>query len=130
LASATAGDTHALSPANKGSAAVAYLYLIAAIVFEVVATGALKSADSFTKPVPSIIVIVGYGAAFYLLSLSLRSIEVGVAYAIWCGIGIVLVAVIGAVFYGETIDLAAVTGFGLIISGVAVLGFFSDSSLG
>ena len=79
---------------------------------------------------PSVVVLVGYGIAFYLLSLSLRSIEVGVAYAIWCGIGIVLVAAIGAIFYGETIDLAAATGFGLIIAGVAVLGFFSDSSLG
>jgi small multidrug resistance pump len=109
---------------------VAYLYLFAAIIFEVIATGALKSAESFTKPVPSVIVLLGYGAAFYLLSLSLRSLEVGVAYAIWCGIGIVLVAAIGAIFYGETIDLAAVTGFALIITGVAVLGFFSDSSLG
>ena len=109
---------------------MAYLYLLAAIIFEVIATGALKSAESFTRPVPSVIVILGYGAAFYLLSLSLRCIEVGVAYAIWCGIGIVLVAVIGAIFYGETIDLAAVIGFGLIITGVAVLGLFSDSSLG
>lgn len=109
---------------------MAYLYLFAAIIFEVIATGALKSAESFTKPVPSIIVILGYGAAFYLLSLSLRGIEVGVAYAIWCGVGIVLVAAIGAIFYGETVDLAAMAGFGLIISGVAVLGIFSDSSLG
>jgi len=109
---------------------VAYVYLFAAIIFEVIATGALKSAEGFTRPVPTLVVLVGYGAAFYLLSLTLRSLEIGVAYAIWCGVGIVLVAAIGAIFYGETIDLAAVTGFGLIIAGVAVLAFFSDSSLG
>ena len=108
---------------------MAYLYLFIAIIFEVIATGALKSAEGFTRPVPSVVVLVGYGAAFYLLSLTLRDLEVGIAYAIWCGVGIVLVAAIGVMFYDETIDLAAVTGFGLIISGVAVLAFFSDSSI-
>ena len=108
---------------------MAYVYLFIAIVFEVVATGALKSADGFTRIVPSIIVVLGYGMAFWLLAISLKTLEVGFAYAIWSGVGIALVATIGVIFYDETVDLAAVIGFSLIIAGVVVLGLFSDASL-
>ncbi|MCP4316521.1 MAG: multidrug efflux SMR transporter [Hyphomicrobiales bacterium] len=108
---------------------MAYAYLSIAIVLEVIATGALKSADGFTKVVPSMVVLVGYGAAFWLLSICLKTLEVGFTYAVWSGVGIALVATIGVIFYGETVDLPAIIGFTLIIAGVAVLGFFSDASL-
>ena len=104
-----------------------WIYLAITILGEVVATSALKSSDGFTKPIPSAIVIVGYGLAFYFLSLALRSIPVGVAYAIWAGVGIVLVATIAWIFHGQKLDVWAMIGIGLIISGVAVLNLFSRS---
>ena len=107
---------------------MAYLYLSIAIVSEVIATTALKSSESFSRLVPSLIVIVGYSIAFYTLALSLKSIEVGVAYAIWAGVGIVLIAILGVVVHHESIDLAGVIGMTLIISGVLVLNVFSDTA--
>ena len=104
-----------------------WMYLAITILGEVVATSALKSSNGFTKPIPSAIVIIGYGFAFYFLSLALRSIPVGVAYAIWAGVGIVLVATIAWIFHGQKLDLWAMIGIGLIISGVAVLNLFSRS---
>ena len=104
-----------------------WIYLAITILGEVVATSALKSSNGFTKPIPSAIVIIGYGFAFYFLSLALRSIPVGVAYAIWAGVGIVLVATIAWIFHGQKLDLWAMIGIGLIISGVAVLNLFSRS---
>ncbi len=104
-----------------------WIYLAITILGEVVATSALKSSNGFTKPIPSAIVIIGYGFAFYFLSLALRSIPVGVAYAIWAGVGIVLVATIAWIFHGQKLDLWAMLGIGLIISGVAVLNLFSRS---
>ncbi|MYD99401.1 MAG: multidrug efflux SMR transporter [Gammaproteobacteria bacterium] len=102
-----------------------YIFLAFAIVSEVVATTALKASAQFTKPVPSIIVVVGYAISFYLLTLVLRSLPVGITYAIWAGMGIFLVAVIGAVYYKEIPDLPAVVGMVLIIAGVVVLQGFS-----
>ncbi len=107
-----------------------WLYLAITILGEVVATSALKSSDGFTRPLPSAIVIVGYGFAFYFLSLALRSIPVGVAYAIWAGVGIVLVATIAWIFHGQKLDVWAMVGIGLIISGVAVLNLFSRTGPG
>ena len=107
---------------------MAYMYLSIAIVFEVIATTALKSSESFSRLAPSLIVVIGYTVAFYALSLSLRSIEVGVAYAIWAGLGIVLIAILGVVVHKETIDLAGAMGMALIISGVVVLNVFSNTS--
>ena len=104
-----------------------WLYLAITIFGEVVATSALKSSNGFTKPFPSAVVVVGYGVAFYFLSLALKSIPVGVAYAIWAGVGIVLVATIAWIFHGQRLDGWAIVGIGLIISGVAVLNLFSGT---
>lgn len=105
----------------------AYLYLLVAILSEVIATTALKATESFTKPVPSLIVLAGYGVAFYCLSLCLRTIKIGVAYAIWSGLGIVLVTLMGWLLYQQRIDTAGLVGMGLIIAGVIVLNLFSHS---
>ena len=105
-----------------------WLFLAIAIVGEVVATSALKSSEGFTRLVPSLIVLAGYSAAFYFLSLALKSIPVGIAYAVWAGLGIVLVAAIAWLFHGQKLDSWALVGMGLIISGVAVLNLFSKTS--
>ena len=104
-----------------------YLYLFIAILAEVLATSALKSAEGFTKLGPSILVVVGYGAAFYLLSLVLRHMTVGIAYAIWSGVGIVLVALVGFVIFREMPDTPAIIGMGMIIAGVAIIHTFSNT---
>ena len=104
-----------------------YLFLSAAIVSEVIATTALKASAEFTKPVPSIVVVVGYAISFYLLTQVLRSLPVGVTYAIWAGMGIFLIAVIGAIYYKEIPDLPAIIGMALIIAGVVVLQGFSKT---
>ena len=106
---------------------MSWLYLAIAIVAEVIATSALKAADGFTRLGPSLVVIAGYGIAFYFLSLALRGIPVGVAYAVWSGVGIVLISVIGWFAFGQTLDAAAVLGIGLIMAGVIVLNLFSRS---
>jgi len=106
---------------------VAYLYLAIAIVAEVVATSALKASAEFTKLYPSLIVIIGYCIAFYFMTLVLRTIPIGVTYAVWSGLGIVLVTAVGAVLYKQTPDLPAIIGMGLIISGVLVIHIFSKS---
>lgn len=102
-----------------------WLYLGVAIVGEVIATSALKSSESFTKLVPSVAVIVGYGIAFYCLSLSLRTVPVGVAYAIWSGVGTVLVTALAWLIYGQKLDAWAFVGMALIVSGAAVLNLLS-----
>lgn len=104
-----------------------YAYLLIAIVSEVIATSALKATASFTKLVPSLVVLVGYSSAFYFLSLCLKTISVGVAYAIWSGLGIVLVTVISWLLYRQTIDQAGFVGMGLIIAGVVVLQLYSKA---
>jgi small multidrug resistance pump len=105
------------------------IFLFLAILSEVIATTALKMSDGFTKPVPGIIVVTGYGAAFYLLALCLRTIPVGVAYAIWSGVGIVLVAAAGVVIWREPIDTARVVGTLFIIIGIVVMNLFSKASI-
>ncbi|MCE8005100.1 QacE family quaternary ammonium compound efflux SMR transporter [Halomonas sp. MCCC 1A11081] len=107
---------------------MAFVYLALAIVAEVVATSALKATHGFTRLVPSLMVVVGYAIAFYMLSLVLRTIPVGIAYAIWAGLGIVLVALVGIVVYGQRPDLPAVLGIGLIVAGVVVIQLFSRMS--
>jgi small multidrug resistance pump len=107
---------------------MAYLYLAIAIISEVIATSALKASEEFTKVVPSIIVVVGYGSAFYFLSLVLKTIPVGIAYAIWAGVGIVLVAIVAAIVFKQIPDLPAIIGMVLIISGVVVIKVFSKTS--
>lgn len=102
-----------------------WLFLAAAIVSEVIATSALKSTYGFTRLLPSIVVVVGYGASFYLLSVSLKSIPVGIAYSVWAGIGIALVTLIAWLVYGQKIDGWGFVGIGLIVSGVGVLNLLS-----
>ena len=104
-------------------------YLAVAIVAEVIATSALKAADGFTRLVPALVVIAGYGIAFYFLSLALRGIPVGIAYAVWSGVGIVLISLIGWLVYGQALDLAAGIGITLIIAGVVVLNVFSRATV-
>jgi len=105
-----------------------WLFLAVAIIGEVVATSALKSSEGFTKLAPSAVVVVGYGVAFYFLSLALESIPVGIAYAVWAGLGIVLVAGIAWLLHGQKLDAWAFAGIGLIVSGVAVLNLLSKAS--
>lgn len=102
-----------------------WLYLVLAIVCEVVATSALKATEGFTRWQPSALVVAGYGLAFFFLSLTLRSIPVGIAYAIWAGAGVVLVSIAGWLLYQQALDLAALLGIGLIIAGVLVINLFS-----
>ncbi|WP_440579645.1 multidrug efflux SMR transporter [Stenotrophomonas maltophilia] len=104
-----------------------WLFLVISICAEVVATSALKASEGFTKLVPSVVVVVGYGLAFYCLSIALRSIPVGIAYAVWAGVGIALVAAVGWVVYGQKLDAWALLGIGLILSGVMVLNLLSKT---
>ncbi len=106
---------------------MSYVYLGIAIVCEVIATSALKASEEFSQLVPSIVVVVGYGVAFYCLSLTLRTIPVGIAYAIWSGVGIVLIALVGLFWFRQVLDLPAIIGMALIIAGVVVVNLFSKS---
>ncbi|MFW2357319.1 SMR family transporter [Hydrogenophaga sp.] len=106
----------------------AWMVLGLAIVAEVIGTTALKASDSFTRLWPSLVVVVGYGVAFYCLSLVLKSVPVGIAYAIWSGLGIVLITAVAWLLYGQRIDLAGLIGMGLIIAGVVVLNVFSKAT--
>jgi small multidrug resistance pump len=104
-----------------------YVYLAIAIVSEVVATSALKASESFTKSLPSLLVVAGYGVAFYFLSVCLESISVGVVYAMWSGLGVVLVTAVAAILYQQVPDVWAVVGMALIVAGVLVLNLLSKS---
>jgi small multidrug resistance pump len=104
-----------------------YVYLGIAIVAEVVATSALKSAAGFTRMVPSIVVVLGYGIAFFFLSLTLDTIPVGIAYAIWSGVGVVLVSLLGWVLYQQALDTPALIGVALIVAGVIVINLYSNA---
>jgi small multidrug resistance pump len=104
-----------------------YVYLALAIFCEVIGTTALQSSDGFTRLGPSLLVVVGYGLAFYLLALVLRTIPMGVAYAIWAGLGIVLIGLAGAIVHKQHLDLPAMLGMGLIVAGVAVINIFSKT---
>ncbi|OWL88108.1 DMT family transporter [Halopseudomonas aestusnigri] len=105
-----------------------WAYLITAIVSEVIATSALKASTGVTKPLPSVIVVIGYLVSFYFLSLTLKTIPVGIAYAIWSGVGVVLISVVAWLLYGQRLDLPALIGMGLIISGVMVINLFSNTA--
>lgn len=104
-----------------------WIYLAVAIVSEVIATSALRATDGFSRLWPSLIVVAGYMAAFYFLSLTLMTIPVGVAYAIWSGVGIVLIALIARVFFGQDLDFPAIAGLLLIMAGVVVINLFSKT---
>lgn len=102
-----------------------YLYLALAILSEVIATTALKESNGFTRPLWALVTIIGYIIAFYCLSLRMRTIPTGVAYAIWSGAGIVLIALIAWLFQGQKLDAPAIGGMALIVAGVAVMQLFS-----
>jgi small multidrug resistance pump len=105
-----------------------WIYLAIAIVAEVVGTTFLKASEGFSKPLPSLAVVVGYGLAFFFLSRTLDTIPVGVAYAVWSGAGVTLVAAIGWLFLGQKLDAGAIAGMGLIVAGVVVLNLFSKAA--
>lgn len=105
-----------------------YLYLAAAIIAEVIATSALKASEGFSKTLPSIAVVVGYSIAFYCLSVTLKTIPVGVAYAIWSGVGVALISLVGWIAFGQKLDAPALVGIALIVAGVVVLQLFSKSA--
>ena len=104
-----------------------WLYLAVAIIAEIFATSTLKASDGLTRLTPSIVTVVGYLISFYFLSLTLRVIPVGIAYAIWSGVGIVLISIAGAVLFKQHLDAPALIGIGLIIAGVVVMNVFSNS---
>ncbi len=105
-----------------------WLFLGIAIVAEVTATSALKASEGFSRLWPSAVVVLGYGVAFYFLSLTLRTVPVGVAYAIWSGLGVVLVALLSWWLFGQKLDLAALLGMGLIVAGVLVVNLSSSGA--
>lgn len=105
-----------------------YIYLAIAIAAEVIATTSMKAIDGFNKPLPLVLVIGGYAIAFWMLTMVVKSIPVGIAYAIWAGLGIVLVSIAALVIYQQKLDLPAVLGMGMIVAGVVVIQLFSSST--
>jgi small multidrug resistance pump len=109
------------------SSSMPYIFLFLAIISEVIGTTALNASNQFTKLVPSLITVAGYGLGFYFFSFALKSIPVGVAYAIWGGVGIVLVTIIGFIFLKQRLDFPALAGIALIVIGVLVMQVFSKT---
>lgn len=105
-----------------------WLFLAGAIGAEILATSTLKATDGFTRPLPTVVTLFCYAIAFYCLSVALRTIPMGIAYAIWSGIGIVAISAIGFVAYRQKLDVAALVGIGLILAGTLVINLFSQSS--
>ncbi|MDU8945582.1 DMT family transporter [Ovoidimarina sediminis] len=105
-----------------------YLYLVIAVAFETIGTSALKASYGFTKLGPSLLVVLGYAVSFYFLGLCLKVIPVGVAYAMWSGLGIILIAAIGWVLFGQRLDAAAILGLALILAGILVIHLFSKTT--
>ena len=106
----------------------AWLTLFLAVLAETVGTTALEASKQFTRPLPSLVVVLGYAIAFWLLSLTLRTMPVGVVYGIWSGLGVVLIALIGWLVFGQRLDLWAILGLALILSGVLVIHLFSETA--
>ena len=104
-----------------------WLYLIVAVIFEVIATSALKESNSFTKLVPSLFVIIGYSISFYFFSLTLKNLSIGITYAIWSGLGILLICLVGYFRYGQNLDFPAIIGILFIGIGILIIRFFSVS---
>lgn len=104
-----------------------WLFLFAAIVSEVTATSSLKASAGFSKIIPSVVVVIGYALSFYFLSLVLKAIPIGIAYAVWAGLGIVLLALVGWIVFGQALDTPAMIGIALILAGVIVMNVFSKT---
>jgi len=107
---------------------VGFVYLSLAIIAEVIGTSALKASEAFTKLWPALLTVAAYGVAFFFLALTLKTMPVGIAYAIWSGLGIVLISLVAYFLFGQSLDLPAVIGMGLIIAGVIVINAFSQST--
>ena len=122
-----AGSGLSVAPGFRYPAAMIYIFLIIAIVAEVIATSAMAKSDGFTRIWPSLISVCGYGLAFYLLSIVTRTVPVGIVYAVWSGAGIVLVAAAGWLFFGQKLDLAATIGMAMIVAGVLIINLVSKS---
>jgi len=105
-----------------------YVYLLIAILSEVTATTALKASEQFTRLWPSVLVVLGYASAFYFMSITLKSIPVGISYAIWSGVGIILISITGYFFYHQKLDTPAIIGMAFIIAGVLIINLFSKSA--
>ncbi|MBY6042687.1 SMR family transporter [Phaeobacter italicus] len=105
-----------------------YVFLVFAVIAETIGTTALQASQQFTRLGPSILVVIGYGLAFYLMALTLRHMPVGIVYAIWSGLGIFFIAVIGWLVFGQKLDLPAVLGLGLIMAGILIIHLFSKTS--
>jgi len=106
-----------------------YIYLLLAILTETMGTSALQASQQFTRLWPSVIVVLGYGLSFYFMALALRVMPVGIVYAIWSGLGIVLIAAIGYVVFGQRLDFPAVAGMALILAGILIIHLFSNSAV-
>lgn len=106
----------------------AYLYLATAIVLEVIATSFLKASDGLSRPLPTVVTALGYIGSFYCLSVTLRSMPTGVAYAIWSGVGVVLISLVSWALYRQKLDAPALAGMALIVAGVLVINLFSSSA--
>ncbi len=104
-----------------------YLILAFAVLFETVGTTALKASEQFTRLGPSVVVVLAYAVSFYLLSITLRTMSVGIVYALWSGLGIVMISAIGWTVFGQKLDLAAIAGLTMIVGGIAVIHLFSNS---
>ncbi|MCH9825100.1 MULTISPECIES: DMT family transporter [Lentibacter] len=105
-----------------------YLYLAIAVAFETIGTSAMQASQQFTRLWPSVLVIVGYAISFYFMALTLRYMPVGIVYALWSGLGIILIALIGYAVFGQKLDLPAIAGLGLIIAGIVVIQLFSNAT--
>lgn len=105
-----------------------YLTLMLSVLAETIGTTALQASQQFTKPVPSLIVVIAYGAAFYLLAIALKFFPVGIAYAMWSGMGIIFIAIIGFAVFGQKLDFAAIAGIGMILAGILVINLFSNTA--
>ena len=105
-----------------------YIVLLVAVACETIGTAALQASEQFTKFWPAVIVVIAYGISFYMLALALRSLPLGIAYALWSALGIVLIAGIGYLVYGQKLDLPAILGIGMILSGIVVIHLFSNTS--
>ncbi|MFY9319642.1 MAG: SMR family transporter [Lentibacter algarum] len=105
-----------------------YLYLAIAVAFETIGTSAMQASQQFTRLWPSVLVVVGYAISFYFMALTLRFMPVGIVYALWSGLGIILIALIGYAVFGQKLDLPAIAGLGLIIAGIVVIQLFSNAT--
>ncbi|MCL3883747.1 SMR family transporter [Marivita sp. GX14005] len=105
-----------------------YLILMFAVLAETIGTTALQASQQFTRPIPSLITVISYAAAFYMLGIVLKTFPVGIAYAIWSGLGIVFIAIIGFAVFGQRLDAAAVIGIALILAGIVIINLFSGTT--